>query len=156
MNDRVLAVAVALNLALGGCATAGASSFAPMPCDGSTEASRRLVIAFYNEGLVGRQPQAAFSRYMAPDFVEHKPDVPQGTRDATASFLAQIMTDVPDAKWEIVRTIADRDMVFLHGRFTPAPGAPVYALADIFSSARLQDSRTLGRCCRSAKRTAKP
>jgi predicted SnoaL-like aldol condensation-catalyzing enzyme len=69
---------------------------------------------------------------MAPDFIEHKPDVPRGTRDATASFLAQIIADVPEAKWEIVRTIADRDMVFLHDRFTPAPGAPAYALADIF------------------------
>jgi predicted SnoaL-like aldol condensation-catalyzing enzyme len=77
-------------------------------------------------------------RYMAPDFIEHKPDVPEGTREATASFLAQIMSDVPQARWEIIRTIVERDMVFLHARFTPAPGAPAYALADVF---RLEDCK---------------
>lgn len=101
-------------------------------CDGSIETSRGIVLAFYNEGLVSRQPQKAFLRYMSPDFIEHKPDIPKGTRDETAKFLAQIIADVPEAKWEVVRTIAEKDMVFLHARFTPAPGAPAYALADIF------------------------
>lgn len=69
---------------------------------------------------------------MAPDFVEHKPEIPQGTREGTAKFLAQIIAEAPKARWEIVRTIAEKEMVFLHGRFTPASGAPSYALADIF------------------------
>jgi predicted SnoaL-like aldol condensation-catalyzing enzyme len=90
------------------------------------------VLSFYNEGLVGRRPEAAFMRYMAPDFVEHKPEVPNGTREATAAFLSQLIAEVPGARWEIVRTIAEEDMVFLHARFTPATGAPAYALADIF------------------------
>jgi predicted SnoaL-like aldol condensation-catalyzing enzyme len=71
-------------------------------------------------------------RYMSPDFIEHKPDVPLGTREATATFLAEIIAHLPEARWEIVRTIADREMVFLHARFTPAPGAPAFALADVF------------------------
>lgn len=107
-------------------------------CDGSIESNRRTVLAFYNEGLVGRQPQQAFMRHMAPDFIEHKPDIPNGTREETAKFLQQIITDVPDARWEIVRTIAENDMVFLHARFTPAKGAPSYALADVF---RLKDCK---------------
>jgi predicted SnoaL-like aldol condensation-catalyzing enzyme len=77
---------------------------------------------------------------MSPNFVEHKPDVPEGTREATASFLARLITDVPQARWEIIRTIAEGDMVFLHARFTPAPGAPAYALADIF---RLRDCKII-------------
>ena len=124
--------------ALAGCVTVGSTSTASSECDGSAEANRKIVLAFYNEGLVGRQPHPAFSRYMAPDFVEHKPDVPEGTREATAQFLAQIVADVPDARWEIIRTIAEEDMVFLHARFTPAAGAPDYALADIF---RLKDRK---------------
>ena len=102
------------------------------PCDGSIEMNRGIVLAFYNDGLVRKQPQKAFLRYMSPDFIEHKPDIPKGARDETAKFLAQIIADVPDAKWEVIRTIAEKDMVFLHARFTPAPGAPAYALADIF------------------------
>lgn len=114
------------------------TSSASPQCDGSAEANRRIVLAFYKEGLVDRRPYPAFNRYMAPDFVEHKPDVPEGTREATAKFLADIIAEVPDARWEVVRTIAEGDMVFLHARFTPATGAPAYALADIF---RLKDCK---------------
>jgi predicted SnoaL-like aldol condensation-catalyzing enzyme len=121
---------------LHGCATLNNGTNAR--CDGSAEANRTTVLAFYNEGLVGRKPEAAFMRYMAPDFVEHKPDVPQGTREATAAFLSQLIAELPGARWEIVRTIAEKDMVFLHARFTPAPGAPAYAIADIF---RVRDCR---------------
>ena len=130
MTRKLLGVAAAV--AMTGCATVEPMSAASTQCDGSAEANRAIVLAFYNEGLVNRQPDSAFRRYMVPDFVEHKPDVPEGTRDATATFLSQIMTDVPDASWKIIRTIAEGDMVFLHARFTPAEGAPAYALADIF------------------------
>jgi predicted SnoaL-like aldol condensation-catalyzing enzyme len=90
------------------------------------------VLAFYNEGLVGLRPRAAFERHMGPDFIEHKPDVPRGTRDAAAAYLEALIANVPDPRWSIVRTIAEGDLVFLHGRFTPAPGAPPYAVADVF------------------------
>ena len=129
MIKRVIAAAAALTLQ--GCATAGATPVGA-ECDGSTEANRLVVLAFYDEGLVRRQPQNAFMRYMAPGFVEHKPDVPKGTREAAAEFLSQIIAEVPSAKWEIIRTIAEGDMVFLHARFTPDVGASPYALADIF------------------------
>ena len=101
-------------------------------CDGSANANREVVLAFYNEGLVGLQPRSAFERYMRPDFVEHKPDVPAGTREATITFLELLIAELPQARWEVVRTIAEGDMVFLHGRFTPEPGAPAYAIADVF------------------------
>lgn len=109
-------------------------------CDGSADTNRKIVVAFYNEGLVGKQPEQAFLRYMAPDFIEHKPDIPRGTREDAAKFLAQIIADAPQARWEVVRTIAEKDMVFLHARFTPAPGAPSYALADIF---RVKDCKII-------------
>jgi predicted SnoaL-like aldol condensation-catalyzing enzyme len=124
---------------LAGCITANTEAVGAVPsCDGSAEANRRIVLAFYNEGLVGLQPRAAFERYMTPQFVEHKPDVPQGTRDATATFLEQLIANVPQPRWEVVRTIAEGDLVFLHGRFTPAAGAPAYAIADVF---RLDDCK---------------
>ena len=100
MTRKLLGVAAAV--AMTGCATVEPMSAASTQCDGSAEANRAIVLAFYNEGLVNRQPDSAFRRYMVPDFVEHKPDVPEGTRDATATFLSQIMTDVPDASWKII------------------------------------------------------
>ena len=120
----------ATSLALAASSATGTA--ASTSCDGSAETSRTIVLTFYNEGLVGRQPEQAFLRYMAPDFVEHKPDIPKGTREETSRFLAQIIAEIPEARWEIVRTIAEGDMVFLHARFTPASRGPSYALADIF------------------------
>jgi len=75
---------------------------------------------------------------MAPAFVEHKPDVPKGTREATAAFLNELIKSMPDPKWEVLRIVADGDLVALHARFTPAPQAPAYAIADFF---RLKDCK---------------
>lgn len=122
-------------IALMALAAAGA---APATCAPGAEAHRRIVDAFYREALVDKQPRAAFDKYVAPGFVEHKPDIPHGTREAAAEFLAGLMADVPAAKWEVQRIIADGDTVALHARFTPAPGAPAYAIADFF---RLKDCK---------------
>jgi predicted SnoaL-like aldol condensation-catalyzing enzyme len=124
-------------LLLGTSVTVEARSSRAQPC-GSIEDNRRTVIAFYTEGMIGLKPRQAFERYMSPDFVEHKPDVPGGTRTETSAFLEKLMADVPTARWKIERTIAEGDLVFLHARFSPAPGAPEYALADVF---RLKDCK---------------
>ena len=107
-------------------------------CDGSPEANRRAVLAFYREGLVNLRIRSAIERYVTADFIEHKHDVPNGTRDATASYLEQLIKSAPRPRWEILRTIAERDMVFLHARFTPAVGASPYAVADVF---RMRDCK---------------
>ena len=102
------------------------------------EANRQVVLAFYTEGLIKLQPRAAFERYVSDDFVEHKPDVPLGTKEATITFLEGLIKEVPKPSWEVVRTVAEGDLVFLHASFTPAPGAPAYAIADVF---RLRDGK---------------
>jgi predicted SnoaL-like aldol condensation-catalyzing enzyme len=101
-------------------------------CEPSTVTNRAIVEAFYRRALVEKQPRAAFEEYVAPAFVEHKPDVPNGTREATAAFLDALIKEMPDPKWEVLRTIAEGDFVALHVRFTPAPDAPAYAIADFF------------------------
>ena len=111
---------------------ASAPASSARACDGSDAVKRKIVLAFYNEALVGLRPRPAFERYMTPDFVEHKPDVSNGTREASAEFLEQLISELPQARWEVVRTIAEGQMVFLHARFTPAAGAPSYAVADVF------------------------
>ena len=112
-------------------AAAGETKARPT-CDSSAEGSRNLVISFYTEALVEKQVRSGFERYVSPRLVEHKPDVPAGDRAVVIDFLENIVREVPDAQWEIIRTIAEKDLVFLHARFTPAPGAPPYAIADVF------------------------
>jgi predicted SnoaL-like aldol condensation-catalyzing enzyme len=132
MAGHKLAVAAAM-MFLGGCATllVGTAQAAQV-CDDSPASNRRVVLAFYTEGLIGHQPRHAFERYMAPGFVEHKPDVPLGTRESAATFLEELLAEMPQPRWDVLRTISEGDLVFLHARFTPAEGAPAYAIADIF------------------------
>lgn len=110
----------------------GAHAGNKVSCQPAAEASRSLVVAFYKQALIDKQPRAAFERYVSADFIEHKPDVPDGTRTATVKFLDDLIKELPDARWEILRTVAEQDLVFLHARFFPAAGAAPYAIADLF------------------------
>jgi predicted SnoaL-like aldol condensation-catalyzing enzyme len=123
---------VVLALAMLFCSGTHAGTTDKPACETSTENSRKLVLAFYNQALVDKEVRPAFERYVSPGFVEHKPDVPGGTRDAVIDFLEGLVKELPDARWEILRSVAEDDFVFLHARFSPAPGAPPYAIADLF------------------------
>jgi predicted SnoaL-like aldol condensation-catalyzing enzyme len=56
---------------------------------------------------------------------------------SSIDFLTGLMKQSPGPKFEIVRTIAEDDLVFVHVRFTAGGGPPV-ALGDIF---RVQNDR---------------
>jgi predicted SnoaL-like aldol condensation-catalyzing enzyme len=114
------------------CGSLRAHEQAGAACEPSTKASRDLVLSFYRQALVAKDIRAGFERHVAPGFVEHKPDVPGGTREDTIDFLEGLASELPEARWEILRTVAEDDLVFVHARFFPAPGAPPYALADLF------------------------
>jgi predicted SnoaL-like aldol condensation-catalyzing enzyme len=121
-----------LFLASAWCASAWANPQSLAVCEPSAKVNRDLVLSFFKQGLIDRQPRSAFGRYVSPDFVEHKPDVPVGSREAAVVFLEGLMKDLPDARWEVLRTVSEENLVFIHARFTPAPGAPSYAIADLF------------------------
>jgi predicted SnoaL-like aldol condensation-catalyzing enzyme len=102
------------------------------PCIPSAESSREVVLQFYDEALIQKKPRLAFGRFVSPTFVEHKPDVAGGTREAVAAFLEELIAQLPSARWEVLRTVAEPELVALHAWFVPAPGAPAYAIVDIF------------------------
>ena len=110
----------------------------PAKCSGSAAENRRIVLDFYTKALIDKKVRTAFETYMDPAFIEHKPDIETGTREATIKFLEGIVNEIPEARWEIVRSVADNDLVAVHVRFRPAPGAPEYAIADFF---RVQDCK---------------
>lgn len=122
----------ALVLTMVCCVSARAETNYNVRCERTAEASRNLVLAFYKQALIDKQPRAAFEQFVSPEFVEHKPDVPNGGRRSVADFLEGLIRELPDARWEILRTVAEKDFVFLHARFTPASSAPPYAIADLF------------------------
>lgn len=129
MLKAKLATAIVLVMC---CSSVRAGTTAKATCEPTVEASRNLVVSFYTQALIDKQVRAAFDKYVSPDFVEHKPDVPNGTRSAVVDFLEGLVKELPGARWEILRTVAEKDLVFLHARFSPAPDAPPYAIADVF------------------------
>ena len=98
----------------------------------TSQNSKTVVLAFYKLALQDFKPAEAFARYAAPDFVEHSADSAGGTAQSTVAFLNDLLKKFPDPKWEIVRAVAEGELVFLHVRVTPAPDAPAIAVAEIF------------------------
>jgi predicted SnoaL-like aldol condensation-catalyzing enzyme len=98
----------------------------------NTQSPKEVVIAFYRVALMDFRPKEAFAQYAAPDFVEHSADSAGGTAQSTVDFLTGLIKQSPQAKWEIVRVIAENDLVFLHVRFTPAKGATPVIVGEIF------------------------
>ena len=110
----------------------------PTSCREGEGVNRHVALTFYRRALITKDVRGAFEAFMTPTFIEHKPDVSGGTREATILFLEGLMKEVPNARWDVVRSVADGDMVAIHARFQPAPGAPEYAIADFF---RLENCR---------------
>jgi predicted SnoaL-like aldol condensation-catalyzing enzyme len=103
-----------------------------------SESPKAIVLAFYKLALQDFKPAEAFARYAASDFVEHSQDTAGGTAAATVEFLAGLIARSPRPKWEVVRSIAEGDLVFVHARYTAGPGAPDIAVAEIF---RVRDGK---------------
>ena len=97
-----------------------------------TRTPKETVLAFYRLALSDMKPQQAFAEYMSTDFVEHSADSSGGTAQGTIDFLNGLIKRAPQPKWEVIRSISESDLVFLHVRFTPAPGAPPIAIGEIF------------------------
>jgi predicted SnoaL-like aldol condensation-catalyzing enzyme len=73
--------------------------------------------------------RAAFDRYVAADYVQHNPGLPDG-REAARDALAEMFAD-PTFATEAVRLVVDGDLCVLHIRVR-RDGEPVAAVVDIY------------------------
>ncbi|MBV8135822.1 MAG: nuclear transport factor 2 family protein [Deltaproteobacteria bacterium] len=99
---------------------------------------KEIVLEFYRLALEKVDPKAAFEAYATSDFVEHSADIPEGTRQAAVDFLAGLIQRFPAPKWQVVRSAAEGDLVFLHVHVTPAQGERGVAIVEIF---RVENSK---------------
>lgn len=113
-------------------ALAAASAGSSAHCADNDAANRALVTRFYTTALVDRHVRKAFEADVARNFVEHKPDIATADRAGAIAFLEQLIAELPLARWELLRVTGSGDLFAIHARFTPAPGAPAYAIADFF------------------------
>ena len=127
--------AALLALSLAACDPGYALRGDPIPldhCRDGSGATRFVVESFYRRALEQKAVRAAFEGYVNPDFVEHKPDIASGDREGAIRFLEGLIAEAPQARWELLRVVAEGDTAAVHARMVPAPGAPAYAIADFF------------------------
>jgi predicted SnoaL-like aldol condensation-catalyzing enzyme len=91
--------------------------------------TRALVTEFARLFYTERDVPTAFTRYVAEDYIQHNPSVPDG-RDAAVEMLTPKFS-TPGATFEIQRILVDGDLALIHVKAS-FPGNPVAAVADIY------------------------
>lgn len=83
--------------------------------------------------LFQRHDASAANRLYAPDYIQHNPAIPQG-RDALRALVADLSRDV---HYEPGLTVAEGDLVAIHGRIRGWSGTP-QVVVDLF---RIEDGK---------------
>src|SRR5260370_22964320 len=90
------------------------------------EANKKLVRTFIEEVMNKRQP-AAVDLFLATDFVEHNPNLPQG-RDGRKQFVAAVLAGFSDYRGEIVEILAEGDKVVVRTQWSGTQDGPFLGL----------------------------
>lgn len=73
---------------------------------------KEKAIAFYKTAYLGN-PKKAVELYVGEEYIQHNPDVKNGTEGFIAYF-ERMQTEYPDKTIEFVRAIAEGNLVALH------------------------------------------
>ncbi|MEO9966091.1 MAG: nuclear transport factor 2 family protein [Reichenbachiella sp.] len=98
------------------------------------EENKRNAIAFYKMAYEG-QPQQAVDQFVGDEYIQHNPDVANGT-DGFVDYFLRMQKEYPEKSIEFVRVIAEGNLVALHSHQT-WPGNDQYVTMDFF---RFDDS----------------
>ena len=98
----------------------------------TAEYNKKMVTKFYEEVLFYRNADV-IDKYIGSTYIQHNPRVPDG-KEALRSFIKssskRSKSDGPTG--EIVRAIAEGDLVVLHVKSYSSPPSNDYAVIDIF------------------------
>ena len=100
------------------------------------DANRTLVVTFYDRFFNDHALEAA-EHYIAEDYKQHNPDVPDG-RAPVVAYFSDFFKTHPQSRARIVRVAAEGDLVWLHVHATTHPKDRGQAVLDIF---RVHDGR---------------
>lgn len=98
--------------------------------------NRRIVEDFARMFYVERDVRQAFETYVAPDYIQHNPGVPDG-REAAIALLQPMFSD-RNRSFEVRRILVDGDLAAIHIFARPDPAARGAAVADFY---RLKDGK---------------
>jgi predicted SnoaL-like aldol condensation-catalyzing enzyme/catechol 2,3-dioxygenase-like lactoylglutathione lyase family enzyme len=85
-----------------------------------------FVRLFYAE----RRVADAFERHVAPDYIQHNPNIADG-RDAAIAFL-EPKFGAPGARFDVKRLLVDSELAVVHLHGQPDPATPGVAVADFY------------------------
>ena len=106
--------------------------------EGQCELSPREVVEQFTELLYEqKQVRLAFEAWVHPDYIQHKPTLPDG-REPVIRFLEALFRRSPERTMTIHRIIASDDIVAVHYHSQANPEDPGFAVVDIF---RVDDCR---------------
>lgn len=91
--------------------------------------NKQNAISFYRTAYLGN-PQEAVKKYVGDQYIQHNPQVADGTQGFIAYF-EKMQRDFPDKSIEFVRAIAEGDLVALHTHQI-WPGNDQYITMDFF------------------------
>ncbi|WTN37246.1 nuclear transport factor 2 family protein [Streptomyces canus] len=101
-----------------------------------TAYNKKLVTAFVDQLMV-RKDLAAFDTYVAPEYHQHNPNIPDGVAGAKAG-LGAYLEQFPQLSVEPKRVIAEGDLVAVHSHYVDTPGERGRAVLDLF---RVRDGK---------------
>lgn len=93
------------------------------------EQNKESAISFYRMAYEGN-PQKAVELYIGDEYIQHNPDVENGT-EGFISYFERMQLEYPDKHINFVRCIAEGDLVALHTHQI-WPGNEEYVTMDFF------------------------
>lgn len=123
----VVAASQLVSVALG--ATEGPGAESPTTeCELSPrEVVGRFIEMFYEK----KQVREAFETWVHPDYIQHKPTLPNG-REPVIAFLENLLERYPNRTFTVHRVIAADDLVAVHYHSQASPEDLGFAVVDIF------------------------
>lgn len=129
MKKLIPALLMAMEVTLMGVSAASAKTPAQIQLE---ESNRKLVLS-----LFAADSPETIVKFMADDYKQHNPTIPDGKAGA-AAFFRDLATKYPKAKAHVYRSAADGDLVWVHAHLVLQPNDPGIALVDIF---RVKDGK---------------
>lgn len=110
--------------------TATAKEFTANPTtydENTEETNRRLAASFLNLAFNGNQLETALNLYVSPTYVQHNPQIADGTQPVIDIFNAG---KIPSLCYDIKFVLAQNDLVWVYSKVTSSQG--VAAVVDMF------------------------
>ncbi len=101
------------------------------------ERNRQVALEYLDRSVNRRDPAGAAEHCVGPQLIQHEPLEADGKK-AYVEFHEKVVVDFPQMRIEPRRTIAEGDMVVVHGVLTFTPEDRGHAIVDLF---RFEDGK---------------